>query len=58
MFLFATPQHALTKAAMGPFTLLLGGTPQANLDAAKQAWPKVSAFLRDVLQAAENEPGK
>ncbi|HET6895643.1 MAG TPA: acyl-CoA thioester hydrolase/BAAT C-terminal domain-containing protein [Candidatus Baltobacteraceae bacterium] len=58
MFLFATPQHPLTQAAMGPFALLLGGTPQANLDAAKQAWPKVSAFLRVALQAGTNKPSK
>ncbi len=58
LFLIATEQHPMTQASMGPFTLLLGGTAQANVDAGKQAWPKVDAFLRDALQAAENEPGK
>jgi dienelactone hydrolase len=58
VFLLASPQHPLTQAPMGPMTLLLGGTPQANVNAAKQAWPAVFTFLQNALQAAGNEPGK
>lgn len=58
IFLLASPQRPMTQAAMGPMTLLLGGTPQANVDAAKQAWPAVFTFLQNALQAAGSEPGK
>jgi dienelactone hydrolase len=58
IFLFANAQRPLTQAPMGPFTLLLGGTPQANVDASKQAWPKIAAFLQSSLQAAMNVPNK
>ncbi len=42
---------------LGPLILLLGGTLQANLDAEKQAWPKVREFLQGALQPAVSEPG-
>lgn len=58
LFLFATPGHALTQVPMGPLQMLLGGTPQANLQAQAQAWPKIYAFLQSALQAAGSEPGK
>lgn len=58
IFLLASPGHPLIQAPMGPMTLLLGGTAQANVNAAKQAWPQVFAFLHDALQAAGNDPGK
>ncbi|MBV8689567.1 MAG: acetylxylan esterase [Candidatus Eremiobacteraeota bacterium] len=49
IFLFATPQHAMTQASMGPLTLLLGGTKDANLRAAAQAWPEIFSFLSSAL---------
>lgn len=58
IFLFATPQHPMTQASMGAMTLLLGGTAQANVAAAKQAWPRIYAFLDSALQAGRAAPGK
>lgn len=57
IFLFATPDRPMTQAPLGTLTLMLGGTPQANVAAAKQAWPQVYAFLQMALQAAVNDPG-
>jgi dienelactone hydrolase len=56
IFLFASPNRPMTQATLGPFTLLLGGAPQTNLAASKQAWPKINAFLQSSLQAAVNVP--
>jgi dienelactone hydrolase len=50
IFLFATPQRAMTQAPMGPFTLMLGGTAQTNVAAAQEAWPKISTFLTAALK--------
>lgn len=58
IFLLASSEHPMTQVPMGPLTMLLGGTPQANVNAAEQAWPKVFTFLQNALQAAANEPGK
>lgn len=46
IFLFSSPGRPMTEAPMGPFTLDLGGTAQANVDAAKAAWPRIDAFLK------------
>ena len=54
IFLFAAPGRPMTQAAMGPVTLLFGGTPQTNVDAARQAWPQIGSFLGEAWQA----PGK
>ena len=51
IFLFATPQQPLTQAPMGPATLLLGGTKEANLRAAAQAWPQIMSFLAAALKS-------
>jgi hypothetical protein len=40
----------MTQAAMGPLMLMLGGTPQANTQAAAQAWPRIYAFLSEALK--------
>lgn len=59
LFLAATSERPMTQAPMGQtMTLVFGGTPDANVEAAKQAWPKVYAFLQAALQAAVVEPGK
>lgn len=50
MFLFARPGHASTQAALGPMTLLLGGSDQANLTAANAAWPLIGQFLQQSLR--------
>ena len=50
LFLFAAPQRPLTQSEMGPVTLLLGGTPQANMQAADAAWPQIMAFLGAALK--------
>ncbi|MBV9736729.1 MAG: acetylxylan esterase [Candidatus Eremiobacteraeota bacterium] len=51
IFLFATPQYALTEVPIGPTTtMLLGGTAQANLAAASQAWPQILSFLSAALK--------
>ncbi len=50
IFLFATPQQPLTQAPMGPATLLLGGTKDANVRAAAQAWPQITEFLSNALK--------
>ncbi len=49
-FLFSTPSRPMTQASMGPMTLLLGGTAAANVAAARQAWPKIYAFLNEALK--------
>jgi dienelactone hydrolase len=58
VFLFSSPERPLTSAPMGPLTLMLGGTPQGNVDAAKQAWPRIYAFLQSAMQAGIAQPGK
>lgn len=58
IFLFSSPDRPMTQAPMGPLTLLLGGTPQANAAAAAQAWPRVYAFLDTALQAGAAASGK
>lgn len=51
-FLFSSSDRPMTQAPIGKqMTLLLGGTPQANVDAAKQAWPWIYVFLDSALQA-------
>jgi dienelactone hydrolase len=50
IFLFSAPDRPMTTAPMGPFTLLLGGTPQANAQAREEAWPKIFAFLNQALR--------
>ncbi|MBV8727289.1 MAG: acetylxylan esterase [Candidatus Eremiobacteraeota bacterium] len=50
VFLMATQQHALTQIPIGPTTMLLGGTPQANIRAAAQAWPQIFTFLDAILK--------
>lgn len=54
IFLFATAQRPLIQADAGNFQLLLGGTPQANVAAAQQAWPKIFSFLGSALQAGSS----
>ena len=49
IFLFASPDRPMTQVPMGPFTLQLGGSAQANTDAAKAAWPRIGAFLKAAL---------
>jgi dienelactone hydrolase len=51
IFLFASANRPMTQAAMGPFTLLLGGSAQTNTAAAAQAWPRIYEFLDTALQA-------
>jgi dienelactone hydrolase len=58
MFLFASAQHPLTQASMGPVALLFGGTPQANAGAGSDAWAKIYAFLQTSLQAAVGASSK
>lgn len=50
LFLFARPGHASTQAALGPMTLLLGGSEQANVAAANAAWPLIGQFLQQSLR--------
>ncbi|HEY9180597.1 MAG TPA: alpha/beta fold hydrolase [Candidatus Baltobacteraceae bacterium] len=50
MFLFARPGHADTQAALGPMTLLLGGSEQSNVAAANAAWPLIGEFLQQALR--------
>lgn len=50
IFLFASADRPLTTAPMGPFTLMLGGSAQANVQAAAQAWPKIFTFLEQALK--------
>lgn len=50
MFLFSSTQRPMTQAAMGPFTLLFGGTPGANAQACAQAWPRIYEFLSAALK--------
>ncbi len=45
IFLFSSPSRPMTQSPMGPVTLLLGGTPQANVAAAAAAWPQIYSFL-------------
>ncbi len=49
IFLFASAQQPMISVKTGPTTMLLGGTAQGNLDAKKQAWPKIDAFLSSAL---------
>lgn len=50
LFLFATKDRALTQVPMGPFTLDMGGSPQADAAAAAEAWPKIAQFLTTALK--------
>ena len=54
IFLFATPERPLIQASTGGMQLLLGGSAQANVAAAAQAWPQIFAFLRAALQAGSS----
>lgn len=45
IFLFLTK----TQVPMGPFTMLLGGTPQGDIAAQAQAWPAIGKFLGTAL---------
>jgi hypothetical protein len=56
--MYSSRERPLTEVPMGPTTLLLGGTLQANLRAQEQAWPKVYEFLAAALQAGADAPGK
>jgi dienelactone hydrolase len=58
LFMYSSRERPLTEVPMGPTTLLLGGTLQANLRAQEQAWPKVYEFLAAALQAGADAPGK
>jgi dienelactone hydrolase len=50
LFLFATPDRPLVDAPFAAgLTLELGGTAQANVSAAAQAWPRMLTFLREAL---------
>jgi len=52
LFIFATPERPLTDAPFsGGLQLLLGGTAQANVAAAADAWPRITTFLETALQA-------
>ena len=55
VYLFATPQRPMTQAPMGPISLLLGGTPAANVAAAAQAWPRIMQFLKDALASKSTQ---
>jgi len=50
IFLFSSPERPMTQAPMGPLTLMLGRTAQANTQAAAQAWPRIFAFLSAALK--------
>lgn len=50
MFLFARPGHGGTQTALGPMTMLLGGSEQANIAAATAAWPLIGQFLQQSLR--------
>ena len=54
IFLFATPERPLIQAGQNGIQILLGGTAQANVAAAKQAWPKIFSFLASALQAGSS----
>lgn len=54
IFLFATAQRPLVQAAANGTQILLGGTPEANVAAARQAWPKIFSFLGSALQAGSS----
>ena len=50
LFLFSTPQMPFTQVPMGGgVTMLLGGTAQANVQAAQDAWPRIMSFLSGAL---------
>ena len=49
IFLFATLQRPLTQAPLGATTLLLGGSKEANVRSAAQAWPRIFTFLSSAL---------
>lgn len=48
-FLYSSAKRPLLTAPMGPFTLMLGGTPSGNTKAATDAWPKILSFLSTAL---------
>lgn len=50
VFLFSSAQRPMTQAPMGSLTLVLGGTAQANVQAAEKAWPQMYAFLSEALK--------
>ncbi len=47
LFLFSSSARPMTQAPMGPVTLMLGGTAQANALASEQAWPRIYSFLSE-----------
>ncbi len=49
LFLFSSASRPMTQAPMGPVTLMLGGTAQANTQAGQQAWPRIYSFLSAAL---------
>jgi len=50
LFLFSSRGRALTQVPEGPVTFLMGGSPQANVDAGNQAWSTIAKFLQDNLR--------
>jgi dienelactone hydrolase len=54
VFLFATAQQPFVQAAQNGMQILLGGTPEGNVAAGKQAWPKIFSFLGSALQAGSS----
>lgn len=52
IFLFATPERPLVDVPFAAgLTLLLGGTPAANVAAAADAWPRIMKFLDTAAHA-------
>jgi dienelactone hydrolase len=51
LFIFATLEHPLVDNPFAGMTFVLGGTPQANVAAAADAWPRLLAFLESALRA-------
>jgi dienelactone hydrolase len=51
VFLFATPERPLVSSPfIGGLTLSLGGTPDANVTAAADAWERIATFLATALK--------
>jgi hypothetical protein len=51
LFIFATLERPLIDAPFAGLTIVLGGTPKANVDAEADAWPRLMAFLETALRA-------
>lgn len=49
IFLYQSSTHPQTQFPLGPFMMLLGGTPQGDLAAQAQAWPQIGVFLESAL---------